>query len=536
MDQITHAAVSGAATVQYVPRPGAAMPRLAFLAVLFAAVPLVIAQPAPLEDWPSHLARVDILSSLLHGEPFWAQYYRLNSFLLPNVALDVALVGLHAVGLSIATAGTLFLLATYALFIAGGVRLAQAFGAADPVKPPIMAMLFYNGALIGGFANYMLGLGLAFCVFAAWIEARDRPTRRLAIAIVGSLAVFFTHLIAAGFLIAAMCLFELHTLARQRRFNPAVLFSHASPAAAAAVVFILFALSPATADGPGGGAVTYAGAPSLAGIAKGKLILLFHPLLDGSGVAGAAFLVGGMGLFLLLALRTGRPRLSPSAWIVSAGLTVLVIVCPNGIGAGFGLDYRLVIPLACVVVGATTLAWRSPGARWLVFGVLLATSVTRSASFIADFTRDKATYRAFEAAITQIPPDSVLLTGMGSRWDDISWSRFWAPPSEYLATEAAAAHVFVPTVFAIASQHPLVLNPSFVGWRSFAFFGSSEDAVRSRSRLAEACSDWQALGHSGRTLMLLVYPSATSEKLIPRRFVLQAGPGFELIDACHLEP
>jgi hypothetical protein len=399
-----------------------------------------------------------------------------------------------------------------------------------------MAMLFYNGALIGGFANYMLGLGLAFCVLAAWIQSRDRLTRRMAVAVVGTLAVFFTHLIAAAFLVAAMGLFDLHALIRQRRFSPAALIRHASPAAAAAVVIILFALSPTTADGPGGGAVTYSGAPSLAGIAKGKLILLFHPLLDGSGIAGAAILVGGMGLFLLLALTTSRPRLPPSAWFVTGGLAVLVIVCPNGIGAGYALDYRLVIPLACVVVSATTLVWRSPGARRLVFGVLLATSAARSASFIADFTRDKATYRAFEAAVTQIPPDSVLLTGMGSRWEDIPWGRFWAPPAEYLATEAAAAHVFVPTVFAIASQHPLVLNPSFTSWRSFAFFGASEDAIRSRTRLAAACADWQALGHGGRMLMLLVYPSAVSKELIPRRFVLQAGPGFELIDPCHLAP
>jgi hypothetical protein len=185
------------------------------------------------------------------------------------------------------------------------------------------------------------------------------------------------------------------------------------------------------------------------------------------------------------------------------------------------------------MVSATTLVWRSPGARRLVFVVLLATSAARSVSFIADFTRDKATYRAFEAAVTQIPPDSVLLTGMGSRWDDIPWGRFWAPPAEYLATEAAGAHVFVPTVFAIASQHPLVLDPRFGAWRSFAFFGSPEDALRSGGRLAATCADWRALGHTGRTLMLLVYPSAMSEKLIPRDFVLQAGPGFELVDACR---
>src|SRR5271154_6419305 len=101
MDQLGHTADPDAVTARAGLRPGTAMPRLARAAVLFAAVPLLVSQPAPLEDWPSHLARVEILTSLLRGETFWAQYYHLNSFLLPNVALDVGLAGLHAIGLSI---------------------------------------------------------------------------------------------------------------------------------------------------------------------------------------------------------------------------------------------------------------------------------------------------------------------------------------------------------------------------------------------------------------------------------------------------
>jgi hypothetical protein len=298
---------------------------------------------------------------------------------------------------------------------------------------------------------------------------------------------------------------------------------------------VLFVLSPTTADGPGGGgAVYYTGAPSLAGIAKGKLTLLFHPLLDGSGIIGAAILVAGMMVFLLLTLRFGRPRLSPRALFLALGLTLLVVVSPNGIGVGYELDYRLVVPLACMLVCATTLTWRSPSARWIVFAVLVVTSVARSGSFAADYWRDRATFQAFAAAIPQIPPDSVLLTGMGSRWDTIPWGRFWAPPAEYLATQAAPSHVFAPTVFAIASQHPLVLNSRFAGWGSFVFFSSPDDAAKSRIRLRATCADWQTMGHSGRVFMLLVYSSPASEKLIPRHLVIASDPGFELVDACEM--
>ena len=533
MDELGHIAIPPAETALRVPGSGTAMPALALAAVVFAAVPLVMSQPAPLEDWPSHLARVEILASLLHGNTFWSPYYRLNTFLLPNVALDAGIAALHWFGLSIATAGTVFLLATYALFIFGGARLAAAFGAADPAKPPIIAMLFYNGALIGGFVNYMVGLGLAFCVLAVWIEARDRPVRRLAIAALGAVAVFFAHLIAAGFLLAAMGLFELHQLLHHRRFTVRILLRRASPAAAAVVLAALFVLSPTTADGPGGGgAVTYVGAPSPLGIAKGKLILLFHPILDGSRITGAVILLTGMALFLLLMLRYGRPRLPGVSCFVAVGLLLLVAVIPNGIGSGYGLDYRLVVPLACVLVCATTLAWDSPAAHRAAFGILLATSIARSGAFTADFREDRATYRAFETAAAQIPPDSVLQTGMGARWDAIPWSRFWAPPAEYLATEAAADRVFVPTVFAIASQHPLVLNSRFGSWNAFLFFNTPDDALRSRTRLQATCADWRALGHTGRVIMLLVYPSVASGALLPSDTVVVRGPGFVLVDGC----
>jgi hypothetical protein len=196
----------------------------------------------------------------------------------------------------------------------------------------------------------------------------------------------------------------------------------------------------------------------------------------------------------------------------------------------------LVVPLLCIVVCAASLSWRGRTARWVAFGVLIVTSVARSGFFIADFWHERATYRSFGAAAATIPPDSVLVTGMGSRWSGIPWTVFWSPPAEYLATEAVPFRVFVPTVFAIGSQHPLVLNNRFAGWRSFFFFASPDDASLSRARIKSICSDWKELGHTGSVMMALVYSSAASERMIPRSLVTATGPGFELVDACRLAP
>jgi hypothetical protein len=300
-------------------------------------------------------------------------------------------------------------------------------------------------------------------------------------------------------------------------------------------VVVLFALSPTTADGPGGGGpIIYTGAPSPLAIAKGKLILLFHPLLDGSGIIGAAILVMGMGLILLLMLRFSRPRISRTTRFLILGLALLVVITPNGIGAGYGLDYRLVAPMLCVTVCGTTLTWASRNAHRAIFAILLVVSASRSTSFIVDFWRGSATFRAFDASVSQIPRDSVLLTGIGSPREETSWETFWRPPSEYLATDATAARVFVPNVFAIASQHPLVVNSRFDGWSTFMQFGTPADAIQSYNRLAAICADWTGLRHTGRVLVLVVYLSNSSTLLIPRSAVMQSGPGFELIDGCRL--
>ncbi len=508
-------------------------PRLLSLSfALLGAVPLLIAQPAPLEDWPSHLARVDILANMLHGDTFWSQYYHINSFMLPNMALDVGIMSLHALGLSISSAACVFLVLTYALFIIGGLSLSRAFGTSDDFKAPMLTILFYNGALMNGVVNYISGVGLALCFLAAWLQASRRPGWRYVIAVMGAMLVFFVHLVAATFLIASTGLIELYAIACRRDLNLRALSAHASPAAALAMFVLLLSVSPATTNA--GGEIEYTGAPLLAGIVKAKLILFFHPWLDGSGEVGALILLAGAGSFTLLALFFSRPRFAGSALFLLVTLVVVALASPNGIGPGYALDYRLMVPALTIAACAVRLEWRSRVGCQTALSVLLIVSLARTGSFVADFWRDKATFSAFRQLALTIPPDSVLITGIGTVRQDIPWTTFWAPPTEFLATEAVRDRVFVPTVWAMASQHPLVMDSRFEHWRMFFQFGSAEDAVKSRKLITGVCSDWSSFGHTGPVLMLLVYPSTMSQTLIPPKAVIGSGPGFELLDACGI--
>jgi hypothetical protein len=104
-------------------RPGRRL--LSLAAVVCGALPLLAGRPAALEDWCSHVARIDILTQLLAGNGYWAQFYPINTFLLPNISVDLSILALHAIGLPVAVAAQVTLLATYFLFVGAASALAS---------------------------------------------------------------------------------------------------------------------------------------------------------------------------------------------------------------------------------------------------------------------------------------------------------------------------------------------------------------------------------------------------------------------------
>ena len=304
------------------------------IAILCGALPLLAGHPAALEDWPSHVARIEILTRVLAGNAFWSRFYQVNTFMLPNVSVDICVLALHAVGFPVALAAQMTLLLTYVLFVASASALAWALRVFDPFKPLLAAIVFYNGALMDGFVNYMMGAAVALCFVAAWIYARRLPWRVL-IAMVGGVVVFFCHLVAAGFFLAVLGLLELASLALSGRWNIPTLLRHASPLAAIVPILVLFALSPTS----GGLHIFYGRDLSVLEIVKTKLSLFVHPMLDGSGWLGATILLIGTVLFvgtMIVAWRRGQlmPRPLPGWQVLVPGLIALFLVLPNGVGRG----------------------------------------------------------------------------------------------------------------------------------------------------------------------------------------------------------
>ena len=482
------------------------------------------------------MARAQILAGLLRDDPQWQSFYAVNGFFIPYAAMDVALVALQAAGLSIDGAGRIFLILTFVAYVGGAALLARAFGAADWSKPLLAALLFYNGPLAGGFVNYAAGAGLGMAVIALWIRARPRPSARLAVALLGTAFVFFFHLIAVFLTVISIGLLELTELWQARSVRPAVLLRHGTSVCALLLLVAMLAVSPSSNEASGHG-ISYAGGPGLAGILKYKLGMPVHALLDGSGIAGAVVVVLGLlalaGVAWWGGMRVGMP---PGARVLVLGLGVLGVALPDGVGAGFGLDYRTIPFTATVLVCALRLDGRGGGMgrAWAV--VLMLTVLVRSVLLAHQYYAANDIFRRFEAAARRLPADSALLTALGAPRTMIPWDVFWNPPTEYLGARAIANGTFVGTVFAIRSQHPVAVDPRFAEWRLILDVSTPPALAATKAFLAPACALWRQTGHAGPVYLLVVYPRPGPPPAPLLGPAAIDDPAFQLTDGCALLP
>jgi hypothetical protein len=261
--------------------------------------------------------------------------------------------------------------------------------------------------------------------------------------------------------------------------------------------------------------------------------------LDGSGLLGAAILVIGILLFagaLAVSVRRGHLILRPlPGWFVLVpGLIAVFLLAPNGVGDGLGLDYRLPPLVFLLALLFVRLEWHARRVRLFCYAILLVVSLARSGLLARDAVANQQVYLGFAAAALTIPDDSMLLSGIGTPRTAIRWAEFWRPPAEYMGTLATADRVFVPSVFALRSQHTLVLRDVFHGL-SRQFDVSDPDAMaETRGMARTTCALWRQLGHAGSVYMVVVYPSAFSDAAFPFAARRASGPRFRMVDLCEL--
>ncbi|MBV9812153.1 MAG: hypothetical protein JO326_05345 [Acetobacteraceae bacterium] len=501
----------------------------AAVALVVGALPLAVCQPAPFVDWPNHLARVFIDLALLRGDPFWSHFYTINPHPVPNEALDLAVGGLAWAGLSVDAAGTLFLLAAYAVFAGGLAAFSRALGAGGRGRALLGALLFSTGPLMYGLVNYVAGLGLALWLLAAWL--RGGPRWRWLLMLGGTALLFYVHLFAAAvFVLVGLC-FELWTW---RRSGLRRVLGRASAVGGGAVFLALLLLSQVSGESlpdASGDNVFWMGQPSPFGVLRWKLALFVRQFTDHASLTvGVVTWLALVGL-AALALTRGRPRIAAPVAMAGGVLLAGVLVLPESAGTGSLLDYRLVLPLLALGAAALRLDWQTGAARRIAFALIASLLTLRGASFAASFAHEQAVYRAFDAAVLALPRGSILLTARGRTDAEISPQEWWGPPTEHLSTRAVRFGLLVPTVFAVASQQPIVLRSSLDPWRHEWRIA---DAAEFDAAMADVEPLCRAARGQGRDVFLFVaYPGSSLDGADPSAVVVATG-AFRILDACRL--
>lgn len=214
--------------------------------------PLLVVDVPPLLDYPNHLARIFVLASL-PDDTVLGRFYQPHWTITPNLALDLIgpplmrILPVHVAGrLLIAAAMLLPVLGTIAYNVALGddrlvvTRLANPDFARRGVTPRwwslAVGLIAYNSCLLYGFLNFSISLGLALLLAATWLRWREaRPSRALAFAMIGALALFACHLMGLvffGLLIGGAELFRIwheRTVAMTLRRGAALAAVFAAP-------------------------------------------------------------------------------------------------------------------------------------------------------------------------------------------------------------------------------------------------------------------------------------------------------------------
>jgi hypothetical protein len=325
--------------------------------------PFALVDVPPLLDYPNHLARAVVLAAGT-ADPVLSRMYAARWAIIPNLGTDLVLPPLLHV-LPVHTAGRLVVAGCLLLPVLGTIAYNRAvFGAVSAWSLGV-GLVAYNALLLFGFLNFNAAAGIALLLGAAWIAWRERhPTPMVALATLGTIALFFCHLMGllcfwvliGGYEFKQLCLRPWDIASAARR-----LAALAPSLIAALALYFASPLAPVTDD------IQFV---SLADKAL-QLIFPFANYILPLDIATAC----AVAVFLLGCVATRRCRVSPGSTLALLLTALLFLVTPWAFKGTYFLDTRFIIMLGFLLFGAVqpvlprAAAWSVTAAFALLFVV-----------------------------------------------------------------------------------------------------------------------------------------------------------------------
>lgn len=419
--------------------------RLCYTALtLLLCLPILFTTYLPLVDYPNHLARVDILARYVQMPAFQAHYIRLFQP-IPNLAMDLPLVLLCHVVNTI-TAGKLFLLGLVLLYSAGCYLLSRSiFG--HETRAAFLPLLFlYNSTFLMGFINYAVGIALFLIAFALWLRWKSSWTftRFMAFSVLAS-ACYLSHLSSLAILgLSTAVVMMVDLLYKRERWTQALITGAAAiPALVAYQMFM---------HGSG-----HMGTLEMNTL-TGKLIALLCVIRSYNSTLDLLFALGLVVCAIYIARNELSVSVNTTALAPALALFLAFVLCPRIMYTSSGADVRFVWPAFVLLALSFRIRMPSPR-RTFCLGFVIALFLVRTAFIWWNWHQQDKQAHAIVQSFNKLPRGASLYPAFFHSEDrDIEKQHHGL---EHVACYAVITRdAFVPSVFALRGQQPLILNGS----------------------------------------------------------------------------
>ena len=321
------------------------------LASVLALAPVLMYPLPPLADYPNHLARMHVIATI-GSDPDLSRHYDIHWQIIPNLIMDMVVPLLTRVT-DIYHAGQIYTVICLALLATGIFALNRALFGGWSVLGIAALPFLYNHIFFLGYMNYLFGVGLALWAAAVWVLLRDRPWPwRLLASALFAVALFFSHLVAAGIYGMTLLALELWRL-RQRRSTPLAL--RLADFAATGLPFLpILALLIASPTWGLAGTNQWSLPAKLEG-----LYFVVSAYSDAVDFALAATLAA----LLAWAAFRRELRVHPAGWVLLGLGAIVYLAMPNIMFDTYVADERLPVAIVLVAIAFTSLEARGRLAR-----------------------------------------------------------------------------------------------------------------------------------------------------------------------------
>ena len=506
------------------------------LLTLLTALPLAVVTYAPLNDFPFHLARMRILYEVSTGGPL-SRFYTFNSFLVPNVGMDVVILGLELLGLGLKAAANTFLIGLMVIWIGGAEFLhVTIFRRRGHVAGLLAAALFYNAIFAWGFLNYLLAVALLPWAIGLFLRtAQSSVSVRIAVGLGSSILLYFAHMVGLAVYALIVFVLELQGCWSELRARPALAAQRLAavlvPTAVMAGFFLVLSPTAEAAVDP----VRYEGFRSLLGFLRYKLLLPFNALETGNTVVD---IVSGLAIAAIgcAAAVAGQMRAHRGIGFALLALIAVIWITPSGAFGALYIDLRL--PVALFLLAACAIDLGEHRHANAIAAALLGVVIVRCGLIAAEWQRDETVEHQFTQAYQGLPRGSLLFAAEIDLASHPARDRLWwhPPVGHYASLATVTNELFVPATWADRGQQPIAVRPDYADLyrlqspnpSKVADFAAVQGLIDKlgqtlRERAAHGLDDFR-----GRTYLLLLYPDAVEGSALHDATLVANGSRFAL--------